>query len=117
MKHLETPESRRAFEIRIEGQMMTLKSAWIILDNDNDRVHLDAIHEVLNQEWLYSRSNKEWLFSFEDSGWNSVMAPDKATAIKLALEEYKDSVHCKVRVDSFRVKREKDYQLLLSLFY
>jgi hypothetical protein len=63
------------------------------------------------------QTKKEYLFNFVGGGWNSIIAKNKAEAIKLAKAEYNGSKSTKVDENSFRLKTEKDYKQLMSSFY
>jgi hypothetical protein len=63
------------------------------------------------------QTKKEYLFNFVGGGWNSIIAKNKAEAIKLAKAEYNSSKSTKVDENSFRIKTEKDYKQLMSSFY
>jgi hypothetical protein len=112
MKHLETVKSRKAREAVIESYTGTLDRASYKSQQYPDKDNIKAMAGLLNAELIYLRKNKEWLFNFSSGGWNSIMAQDKETAIKLAIEEYEYSDTLIVAEDTFRVKTEADYERL-----
>jgi len=65
-------------------------------------------------------TNKEFLYNFKGGGWNSAVAKTKRGAISKAKKRWaKESPKLVELIDekSFRLKTEKEYRLLLSLFY
>lgn len=115
--YLETIKIREAREAKLESYQSTLSKCWQEGNDDEDRTNLDELYDIVNKEWLFLRSNKEWLFNFQDGGWNSMMAADKETAIRLAKEEYKGSSCTIVDEKTFRLRTEADYKQLISLFH
>ena len=60
---------------------------------------------------------KEYMFTFEEGGWNTVLAKTKSSAIKIAVEKYKDSKHLNPRIDSFHEATKEGLDAAMSLFY
>jgi len=91
----------------------------------NLREERNDLHDKLWSRHIQSREKdgyvghygelKEYLFNFNNGGWNSIIAPNKRQAIKLAKAKYEDAAgRLKVDESTFRIKTEKDYKKLWS---
>jgi hypothetical protein len=91
----------------------------------NLREERNDLHDKLWSRHIQSREKdgyvghygelKEYLFNFNNGGWNSIIAPNKKQAIKLAKAKYEDAAgRLKVDESTFRIKTEKDYKKLWS---
>lgn len=64
-------------------------------------------------------TSKEFLYNFKGGGWNSAYAKTKKGAIAQAKKRWaKESPKLVELIDesSFRIKTEREYRVLLSLF-
>ena len=61
--------------------------------------------------------NKEYLYNFVGGGWNSELAKTRRGAIAQAKKRWAGNAELVVDERSFRIKNDREYQNLLSLFY
>jgi len=61
--------------------------------------------------------NKEYLYNFAGGGWNSELAKTRRGAIAQAKKRWADNTNLVVDERSFRLKTDREYRNLLSLFY
>ena len=130
MRTLNTTQERLKTQDMLSTQSEALGLA-IKTAHHKHKLSLTLLQQDTDKKRAYLQSNKEWNFNFTSGGWNTVYAQDKEQAIRIAKEQYNETVHryhssenggskiplTEVDESTFRVATEADTKALLSLFY